>query len=71
MSYEEASRREVEAFAELQRAVEQRGRVDAKAAIYSEHLQAYDNAVDRLVAAAQAYEAASTDLMKARSASSR
>jgi hypothetical protein len=69
MSYEEASRRESSAFEELQRAVNERGHLDAKAAIFTQHREAYDGAVDRLLAAVQAYEAASTDLLKARTAS--
>ena len=68
MSYEEASRREISAFEGLQLAVAARSRVDATAAIYSEHRQAYDVSVDRLLAAVQAYEAASLDLLKARTA---
>ena len=68
MSYEEASRREISAFEGLQMAVTMRSRVDATAAIYSEHRQAYDVSVDRLLAAVQAYEAASLDLLKARTA---
>jgi hypothetical protein len=66
MSYEEASRREINAFEELQRAVTERSHLDATAAIYSDHRAAYDVSVDRLLAAVQAYEAASLDVLKAR-----
>jgi hypothetical protein len=68
MSYEEASRREISAFQGLQQAVSERSRLDATAAIYSQHREAYDVSVDRLLAAVQAYEAASLDLLKARTA---
>jgi hypothetical protein len=71
MSYEEASGRENSAFKELQRAVAERGRFDPKAAIFSDHQEGYDTAVERLLAAVQAYEAASSDLLKARAAQSR
>jgi hypothetical protein len=48
--------------------VSERSRLDATAAIYSQHREAYDVSVDRLLAAVQAYEAASLDLLKARTA---
>ena len=52
MSYEEASRREL----------------DATVAIYSDHRESYEAAVEHLLAAVQAYEAASQDLIAARTA---
>jgi len=66
MSYEEASRRETSAFEELHRAATDRSHLDAKSAIFSEHREPYEASVERLLAAVQAYEAASLDLMKAR-----
>jgi hypothetical protein len=65
MSYEDASRREIGAFEELRRVVTERGYVDATAAIYSEHRTPYEVSVERLLAAVQAYQAASSDLLKA------
>ena len=67
MSYEDASRREIGAFEELSKAVAARGRLDATAAVYTDHKEPYEAAVERLLAAVQAYDAASTDLMEARS----
>ena len=46
-------------------AVTGRGHVDATAAIYSEHQAPYEASVERLLAAVQAYQAASSDLLKA------
>jgi hypothetical protein len=66
MSYEDASRREISAFDELQKAVVARSHFDATAAIYSDHKEPYEASVERLLAAVQAYEAASEDLMAAR-----
>ena len=66
MSYEEASARESNAFEELQRAATARSRFDARAAVYSDHREPYEAAVERLLAAVQAHEAASRDLMKLR-----
>jgi hypothetical protein len=66
MYYEEASNREVEAFTELERAVTARGHLDATTAVFSEHRERYEALVERLLAAVQAYEAASSDLLKAR-----
>jgi hypothetical protein len=66
MTYEDASQREIGAFDELQKAVLARGRIDAKAAIFTDHREPYETAVERLLAAVQAYEAASSDLLKAR-----
>jgi hypothetical protein len=68
MSYEEASRREIQAFETLKEAVAERAHVDAKAAVYSDHAVPYEERVQRLLAAVQAYEAASSDLLKARTA---
>jgi hypothetical protein len=68
MSYEEASRRELDAFESLQKAVAQRSQLDATVAIYSDHRERYDAAVEHLLAAVQAYEAASQDLIAARAA---
>jgi hypothetical protein len=67
MSYEEASRRESEAFEALKQAVLERAHVNAKAAVYTDHPAPYEEHVQRLLAAVQAYEAASSDLLKARS----
>jgi hypothetical protein len=67
MPYEEASNRERTAFAELVEAVAERQRINVPIAIYSEHWEAYDRAVNRLAAATQAYGIASTDLSAARS----
>ena len=67
MSYEDASRREIGAFEALNKAVTDRGRLDATAAIYTDHKDPYEAAVQRLLAAVQAYEAAASDLMEARS----
>lgn len=66
MSYEEASRREIQAFEALKAAVAERARVDAKAAVYTDHAAPYEDRVQSLLAAVQAYEAASSDLLKAR-----
>ena len=68
MSYEEASRREIEAFEALKDAVAERARVNAKAAVYTDHAGPYEDRVQRLLAAVQAYEAASSDLLRARTA---
>jgi hypothetical protein len=43
-----------------------RSHFDATAAIYSDHREPYEGSVERLLAAVQAYEAASEDLMAAR-----
>ncbi len=67
MSYEEVSNRENNAFEDLRRAVTERGHMDARMAIYSEHREAYEASVQRLLAAVQAYEIASSDLLKASS----
>jgi hypothetical protein len=66
MSYEEASRREMTAFEALREAIDARGHLMAAATIYSEHQGAYESAVERLLGAVQAYELASSDLLKAR-----
>lgn len=66
MSYEEAGSRESSAFEELLKAVTDRSHFAARAAIYSEHRERYEASVERLLAAVQAYEAASSDLLKAR-----
>jgi hypothetical protein len=68
MSYEDAARRETDAFKALQRAAVQRSHLDANAAIFSSHPEAYEAAVEELLTAVQAYQAASSDLLKARAA---
>ena len=65
MSYEEASRREMDAFEELRKAVTARGHLDPTAAIYSDHSDRYEASVKRLLTAVQAYEAAASYLKAA------
>jgi hypothetical protein len=63
MSYEEVSDREVRAFAELTEAVTERSHLDARMAVFSQHREPYEVLVKRLLAAVQAYEQASSDLL--------
>ncbi|MPZ50216.1 MAG: hypothetical protein GEU75_13125 [Dehalococcoidia bacterium] len=55
MTCMEAGLREDAAFAELARAVAHRQRIDAKLAIYDDHWEGYEAALQDMEAAVQAY----------------
>jgi hypothetical protein len=63
----DAGLREDAAFAELERAVAHRGRIDARLAIYDDHWEGYEAALSDLEAAVQGYQMALTALRQARS----
>jgi len=67
MSCSEAGLREEAAFAELERAVAHRQRIDAKVAIFDDHWVGYEAALTDLEAAVQAYWLALEALREARS----
>jgi hypothetical protein len=66
MSYEEACMREIAALNALEHALIERSHIDAKVAVYTDHREAYEERVSLLLAAAQAYEAASSEVLQAR-----
>jgi hypothetical protein len=63
----EAGLREEAAFAELARAVAHRQRIDAKLAIYDDHWEGYEAALQDMQAAVQAYSFALKAVQEARS----
>lgn len=66
MSCREASQREEAVFADLQRAVAHRGRIDAKLAVYDNHWEGYEAALTEMEAAVQAYSLVAKELREQR-----
>jgi hypothetical protein len=71
MSCRETSQREELVFADLQRAVAHRARIDAKLAVYDDHWEGYEAALRDLEAAVQAYSLVARDLREARATHTR
>jgi hypothetical protein len=63
----EAGLREDAAFAELARAFAHRQRIDAKLAVYDDHWEGYEAALEDMQAAVQAYWEALQSVREARS----
>jgi len=67
MSCGEAGLREDAAFAELERAVAHRHRINAKLAVYDDHWEGYEAALQDMEAAVQGYWVALEAVKEARS----